>query len=336
MDERAPAVVVVGASAGGVEALTALASGLPADLDAAVCVVLHLPAGAESRLAEILSRAGSLPAVQARGGERLVRSRIYVAPPDRHLMVRDGHIAVVRGPHENGLRPSIDVLFRSAAVSYGPRSVAVVLSGTRDDGVAGASAVGARGGCVLVQEPADSLFAALPAYTVMRDHPDRVLPLAELAPAVTAAVQRLSEEVNMSENGQGEMRLENEYASLDADALGRDGPPGKPSGFACPDCGGVLWEIDDGQLPRFRCRVGHAYSGEGALEAQGESVETALWTALRALQERAQLSERLARRVGGAGAKQSQARFEEFAREAREQADVIRGVLAGNGSAPDG
>jgi two-component system chemotaxis response regulator CheB len=170
----------------------------------------------------------------------------------------------------------------------------------------------------------------------MRDHPDRVLPLAELAPAVTAAVQRLSEEVNMSENGQGEMRLENEYASLDADALGRDGPPGKPSGFACPDCGGVLWEIDDGQLPRFRCRVGHAYSGEGAVEAQGESVETALWTALRALQERAQLSERLASRVGGAGAKQSQARFEEFAREAREQADVIRRVLAGNGSAPDG
>lgn len=336
MDEPAPTVVVVGASAGGVEALMTLAADLPADLDAAVCVVLHLPAAAESRLAEILARAGPLPAFQARDGEQLSRSRIYVAPPGRHLMVRGEHVQVVRGPHENGLRPSIDVLFRSAAVSYGPRTVAVVLSGTRDDGVSGATAVGAGGGCVLVQEPADSLFAMLPAQTVIRDHPDRVLPLAEVGPAVTAAVQRLSEEVNVSENGQGEMRVENEYAALDADALERDGPPGEPSGFGCPHCGGVLWEIDDGELPRFRCRVGHAYSGEGAVEAQGESVETALWMALRALQERAQLSDRLAQRVGAVGAKQSQTRFEEFAREAREQADVIRRVLAGNGSGPDG
>jgi two-component system chemotaxis response regulator CheB len=132
------------------------------------------------------------------------------------------------------------------------------------------------------------------------------------------------------------MRLETEYAILDAEALDRDTPPGKPSGYACPDCGGVLWELADEELPRFRCRVGHAYSSEGAVEAQGESVETALWTALRALQERAQLSERLANRVGAVGAKESQARFEAFAREAREQADVIRRLLAGNGSARDG
>jgi two-component system chemotaxis response regulator CheB len=245
-------------------------------------------------------------------------------------------VLVARGPHENGVRPSIDVLFRSAAISYGRRALAVVLSGTRDDGVAGASAVGARGGCVFVQEPADSLFASLPEQTVSRDHPDRVLPLAELAPAVASAVRRLSEEVDMSENGDREMRLETEYATLDAEALDRDGPPGVSSVFACPECGGVLWEIDDEELPRFRCRVGHAYSAEGTVEAQGEAIETALWTALRALQERAQLSERLAARVGSAGAKQSQARFEDFAREAREQAEVIRRLLAGNGSAADG
>jgi two-component system chemotaxis response regulator CheB len=336
MDEPAPAVVAVGASAGGVEALTTLAGGLPEDLDAAVCVILHLPAGAESRLAQILSRAGPLPAIQARGGEQLLPGRIYVAPPDRHLTVRGGRVLVARGPHENGVRPSIDVLFRSAAISYGRRALAVVLSGTRDDGVAGASAVGARGGCVFVQEPADSLFASLPEQTVSRDHPDRVLPLAELAPAVASAVRRLSEEVDMSENGDREMRLETEYATLDAEALDRDGPPGVSSVFACPECGGVLWEIDDEELPRFRCRVGHAYSAEGTVEAQGEAIETALWTALRALQERAQLSERLAARVGSAGAKQSQARFEDFAREAREQAEVIRRLLAGNGSAADG
>ena len=245
MDERASTVVVVGASAGGVEALTALAAGLPANLDAAVCVVLHLPPGAESRLADILSRAGPLPAVQARGGERLTRGRMYVAPPDCHLIVREEHVLVVRGPHENGARPSIDVLFRSAAVSYGRRAIAVVLSGARDDGVAGACAIGARGGCVVVQSPADALFPGMPSKAISRGRPDRVAPLAELAAAVTTAVQRLSEEVSMSQNGADEMILETEYAALDAETLERDGPPGEPSGFSCPACGGMLWEPAD-------------------------------------------------------------------------------------------
>jgi two-component system chemotaxis response regulator CheB len=169
-------------------------------------------------------------------------------------------------------------------------------------------------------------------HTVVRDHPDRVLPLTELAGAITSTVARLSTEVPMRENDHEDMTVETEYATLDAEALGRDAPPGEPSAFACPDCGGVLWELDDGELLRFRCRVGHAYTADGALDAQGESVETALWTALRALQERAQLSDRLAERVGGAGAKQSQARFSELATEAREQAEVIRRLLAGNGS----
>jgi two-component system chemotaxis response regulator CheB len=140
----------------------------------------------------------------------------------------------------------------------------------------------------------------------------------------------------MSENGNEDMSLETEYATLDANAIERDGPPGEPSAFGCPACGGVLWEMDDEEMLRFRCRVGHAYTAEGAVDAQGESVEAALWTALRALRERAQLSERLAERVGSAGAEQSRARFEAYAREAREQADVIRRVLAGNGSGSDG
>jgi two-component system chemotaxis response regulator CheB len=329
MDEPAPTVVVVGASAGGVEALTTLARGLPADLDAAVCVVLHLPVGAESRLAQIISRAGPLPAVQARGGEVLTRGRVYVAPPDRHLIVRDRRVVVVRGPHENGLRPSIDVLFRSAAVSYGRQSVAVVLSGTRDDGVAGASAVGGRGGCVVVQSPDDALFPGMPSETVARDHPDRVLPLAELAGAITAAVRRLSEEVPMSENDGDEMSLETEYATLDAETLQRDSPPGESSVFSCPACGGVLWELEDPELLRFRCRVGHAFTADGVVDGQGETVEAALWTAFRALQERAQLCERLSARLGRSGAERSRDRFEALAEEAHGQAEVIRRLLAG-------
>jgi two-component system chemotaxis response regulator CheB len=285
MDDRAPTVVVVGASAGGVEALTTLADGLPEDLEAAVCVVLHLPAGAESRLAEIISRAGTLSAVQAQGGEPLDPGRIYVAPPDRHLIVRDSHVAVECGPHENDVRPSIDVLFRSAALAYGRRTVAVVLSGTRDDGVAGASAVGACGGCVLVQDPEDALFATLPAYAVAHDNPDTVLPLSELTPAVVAAVHRLSEEADVSENGGGEMSLD-------------------------------------------------TYTADAVADRKRDSVETALWTALHALQERAQLTQRLADRVGSAGAERSRKRFEASAAEARGQAETIRRLLAGPG-APD-
>lgn len=332
MDETAPTVVAVGASAGGVEALTTLAGGLPEDLDAAVCVVLHLAAGVESRLAEIVSRAGPLTAVQARGREPLRPGCIYVAPPDRHLVVRRRHVEVVRGAHENGMRPSIDVLFRSAALAYGRRTVAVVLSGSRDDGVAGASAVGARGGCVVVQSPEEALFPTMPSQTVSRDNPDRVLPLSELAPAITSAVRRLSEEAPMSENGGDEMSLETEYAMLDAEMLERDAPPGDSSVYSCPACGGVLWELEDPELLRFRCRVGHAYSANGVLDGQGETVEAALWTALRALQERSQLCERLAARVGTKGADRSRERFEAQAEEAREQAEAIRRLLAG----PDG
>jgi two-component system chemotaxis response regulator CheB len=284
MDDRAPTVVVVGASAGGVEALTTLADGLPEDLEAAVCVVLHLPAGAESRLAEIISRAGPLSAVQAQGGEPLDPGRIYVAPPDRHLIVRDSHAAVERGPHENEVRPSIDVLFRSASLAYGRRTVAVVLSGTRDDGVAGASAVGAQGGCVFVQDPEDALFATLPAFAVARDNPDRILPLAEIAPAVAAVVRRLSVEADVRENDGGEMSLESAYAAVN----------------------------------------GH-----------GESVEAALWTAFRVLQERAEIGDRLAERVGKAGAERSRKRFEAIAEEARRQAGTIRRLLAGPGG-PEG
>lgn len=335
MPDAAANVVAVGASAGGVEALTALASGLPEGLDAAVAVVLHLHPTAESRLARILDRAGPLPASKAEDGDELLPGRIYVAPPDHHLLVRPGRCSVVRGAHENGVRPSIDVLFRSAASAFGPRAIAVVLSGARDDGVAGASAVGRHGGCVIVQDPEEAVFPSMPAETVARDHPDQVLPLARVADAVAGAVSRLSKEVGVSDNGADEMHLETEYATLDADILERDGPPGDVSPFSCPACGGVLWQVEDGELLRFRCRVGHAFSAEGALDAEGEEIETALWTALRALQERAHLSTRIAGRMERTGAERSRKRFEDLAREAHEQADLIRRVLVGRDAGRD-
>ena len=331
MDERAERLVVVGASAGGVEALTELVGGLPAGLNAAVAVVLHLPAGAQSRLPQILGRAGPLLAVAAEDGLPLERGRIYVAPPDHHLVIRDRECRIVTGPHENGVRPSVDVLFRSAALAYGPGTVGVVLSGARDDGVAGANAIEQRGGCVLVQDPDEAAFSGMPSETLSRDHPDAVLPLAALAGAIVRAVGDLSTEEAMSDNPGDEMSVETEYAMLEADTIGRSAPPGRPSPFTCPACGGVLWESEDDEQLRFRCRVGHAFSAEAAVDEEGAALEDALWTALRALRERADLSDRIVRRLGDNGAApQSRRRFEAIARESREKAEVIRRVLAGS------
>jgi two-component system chemotaxis response regulator CheB len=201
-------------------------------------------------------------------------------------VVSGRRVLPVQGPHENGLRPSIDVLFRSAALSYRRQTVGVVLSGTSDDGVAGASTIGERGGCVFVQAPDDALFATLPIHTVVRDQPDRVLDVADIAPAVVSVVRRLSEEADVSENGGGEMSPELAYT-------------------------------------------------DATVARQQDSVQAALWTAINALQERAQLSERLAQRVGSAGAARSRRRFEAIAAEARGQAETIRRLLAG-ADGPDG
>jgi two-component system chemotaxis response regulator CheB len=175
----------------------------------------------------------------------------------------------------------------------------------------------------------------MPQSAVARDHPDRVLPLDSIAAAVAEAVEHLSREASLRDNSGDEMSLETEYAALEADALDRDGPPGEPSPFSCPACGGVLWEVDDEDLLRFRCRVGHAYTAESALDGQADDVERALWMALRALRERAHLSDRIASRSQASGAARSARQFEALAREAREQADVIRRVLVGR-DAPSG
>jgi two-component system chemotaxis response regulator CheB len=195
-----PSAVVVGASAGGIEALKTLAAGLPPELPAAVAVVLHVSPHADSRLPEILARAGLLPVSHASDGEPLRTGHIYVAPPDRHLLLRDGRCVVTLGPRENYARPAIDPLFRSAAAEFGHRVVAVVLSGTLSDGVAGAKAVSQAGGSVIVQDPSRAVFPDLPWNAITRDHPDRVLPPEQIAAEISAQVERLTQEVAVGEN----------------------------------------------------------------------------------------------------------------------------------------
>ncbi len=318
-------IIVVGASAGGVEALAEFASRLPAGLPAAILIVLHMPAYGHSVLPDILNRRGPLPASHPKDGEPIEPGRIYVAPPDHHLLVREGRILLTRGPAENNHRPAVDALFRAAARTYGPRVTGVILSGTLDDGTAGLQAIKMRGGVALVQDPAEAMFAGMPRSAMENVAVDAVQPLA----ALTATIVRLAG--TAAQEGRPVLpQLEEDVAvaEMHLDALeGRR--EGRPSSFSCPDCHGVLWEISEGDLIRFRCRVGHAFSPESLFACQSEGLEEALWVALRALEESAALAERLQTRSTERGHVLSAQRFAEQASDARTRAGIIHEALTG-------
>jgi two-component system chemotaxis response regulator CheB len=330
------ALIVVGASAGGVEALIQLARGLPADLPAAVCVVLHIPPHAASALPHILTRAGPLPAQHPADGAPLEPGHIYVAPPDRHLLVTLGRLHIVHGPRENRNRPAVDPLFRSAARFYGPRVVGVVLTGALDDGTAGLLAIKRAGGIALVQDPDEALFPSMPSSARRYVPVDYCLPLADIAPTLA----RLAREPVDERGGTAVSQppdFDTAMEGLDLAALEDDERPGDPSPFACPECGGVLWERSIGALARYRCRVGHAYSVETLLSAQSDAYETALWSALRALEEKAQLQRRLVQRAEAQQLSGAATRFRAQLDEAEAHVETLRQMLLngvpGNGSA---
>ena len=318
--------MLVGASAGGVEAMTRLVAGLPADFPGSLFFVLHLPAQASSALPAILSRAGRLPAVHPIDGEPIARGRIYVAPPDHHLIVERGTVRLSRGPRENRHRPSVDVLFRSAARAYGARAVGVVLSGTLDDGTAGLVAIKRLGGAAIVQEPDDALLSGMPQSALDHVRVDHVAPASEIGTLLTALAAEPLPKRGAVGVPDDEMEQEVEIDELDPEGL-EGKRPGTPARFGCPDCGGVLWEIDEEGLLRFRCRVGHAFSADSLLSAEAEQLEDALWAALRALRETMELSRRLAKRSEEQGQHALGVRFAERADEAEQRAEVIRRVL---------
>ena len=314
-------IIVVGASAGGVDALKQLVHGLPADLPAAAFVVLHVPAHGPSVLPRILSRAGPLPAVHPVDGQPIVPGTIYVAPPDYHLLVKPGRVRLTRGPRENSHRPSADALFRTAARTYGPRVVGVVLSGVLDDGTAGLLAVKQAGGLAVVQHPDDALYGGMPQSALDHVAVDHCAPVAGLA----ALLARLAAEP-IPDAGPGlsaEAEKEADMAELEPGATHAHDRPGNPSPFGCPECGGVLWEIHEGDLLRFRCRVGHAWSADSLMAEQSDGLEAAL----RALEEQATLSDHMAERARGRGHAASADIFAAQARDATGHAELIRRVL---------
>jgi two-component system chemotaxis response regulator CheB len=320
-DDAGLAVIVVGASAGGVDALSAVMAGLPADLQAAVLVVLHISPRGKSVLPHILSSRGPLPAHHAVDGERLEAGRVYVAPPDQHLVLDPGRVRVTSEPRENGVRPSVDTLFRSAAHAYGPGVIGVVLSGTLDDGTAGLIAIKQHGGVAVVQDPAEALFPSMPANAARFADPDHIVPLDKVPPLLVGIVEEWSQE----RRARAQRDKDEHDQPTDASARAQHGDP---SEFTCPECGGTLWEQEEGDLLRFRCRVGHAYSIESLLADQREALEAALWGAVVALEERADLATRLARRVEERGHPHRAGRYRREAGDARRRAALVREAIA--------
>jgi two-component system chemotaxis response regulator CheB len=324
-------MVAVGASAGGVEALRAFVAGLPPDFPGAILVVLHIPRDAPSALPAILSRSGPLPAAHADDGEPVRHGRIYIAPHDRHMLVLDGRVRLTRGPAENGHRPAIDPLFRSVARAAGRRAVGVVLSGSRDDGAAGLASIGAAGGLTMVQEPSDALYPGMPEAALAAVAVDHTLPAAKLggllAGMVTMTLPPMPHTEPDDRLRDAEVAI-SELAPITTDELSVP-----PSGYGCPSCGGALFQVHDAPAPRFRCRVGHAWSTESLLHEQAQALESALWVALRALEEKSALSRRMADRqphtASGAG-------FLDMAEDAAAAGAAIRGLIDRLGSSLSG
>lgn len=316
-------IILLGASAGGVEALTRLCRGLPRDLPAAVMVVLHIVPSARSVLPQILERAGPLPATQAQDGEMIHPGRIYVARPDLHLLVnpQTRRLMLRRGPQENCTRPAIDALFRSAAVAFGPRVIGVVLSGLLDDGTAGLVAIKACGGLSVVQDPEDAAWPDMPRNALRGDSPDHSVALAEM-PALLGRLARspAGPPRPVPPRIAAEARIAEQEVAIMGPELQEIGPPSR---ISCPQCGGVLNEIEEEKTTRFRCQIGHAYAPETLAATQSDALEEALAAAVRTHNERRLLFRRMEEAARARGLPHAMRRWAQAAEEAEHAAALI-------------
>jgi two-component system, chemotaxis family, protein-glutamate methylesterase/glutaminase len=327
-------LVVIGTSAGGIEALREVIGRLPATFPVAIVVVMHTAPQSPGVLHEILARSGPLAAINPRSRERLKPATVYVAPPDHHLLVEPGHLRVTRGPKENRFRPAIDPLFRSAAQVFGPGAIGVILTGNLDDGSAGLWTIKQLGGIAIVQDPDDALFPSMPQSALASVTVDHVVPLTEIAPLLvrlTAIEQPEAEPVAVPERVEVEVKIASEEDPLQS-GIER---LGEPSTFACPECHGVLREVEEGGRVRFRCHTGHAYSADSLLAEMSESIEGALWNAMRVMHEGDLLMRRMAAHIDAAQAPADAARLRDQADELLRKATVLRKlVTAESATAP--
>lgn len=318
-------IIVIGASAGGVEALIQLVADLPPNLPAAIFVVVHFPAWGQSILPQLLNREGFLHADHAKNDEKIELGRIYVAPPDYHLLVKRGYIRLVQEPKENNTRPAVDPLFRTAGRAYKRRVVGVVLSGTLDDGTAGLIDLKRQGGVAVVQDLTDAFFSGMPKSAIEHADVDFILPLSSIAPAlVRLAHEPVAEEAASTVPSESEFETNIDVVEVDKAALRELRKHGTHSGFTCPDCGSSLFQLNKRGLLQYRCLMGHAYSTETLITAQSQTQEEVLWVAIRSLQKRVELMYKMAKYSRERNQILSAKRYEAQAKQAEQRSDFVR------------
>jgi two-component system chemotaxis response regulator CheB len=320
-------IVVVGASAGGMETLQRLVTHLPEDFRATLFVVQHLPAGLKSILPRVLAGAGALPAEHAVDGEEIQPGRIYVAPADCHMLLEPGFVRVAHGPRENRFRPAIDPLFRSAAYVYGSRVIGVVLSGLLSDGTAGLWTIKLRGGTAIVQDPEEALHPSMPLNAIGNMAVDHVAPVAGIAGLLGRLTREgapVPHEMPIEEQRllESEVRIAENYVDVSMELFRKS----ELSPFTCPECHGVLAKMSGGGIPRFRCHTGHAVTADALLESLEEQVEAKLGDAARAVDESVMLLKHMGEHLEKGGRQDAAKRYYDKARETEERAGPLREI----------
>ena len=328
-------VIAIGTSAGGIQALKAVVQKLPQDFPASIHIVQHLSNEFSSNLTSVLAKVSKLPIAFAKDGELIESGRIYLAPPDFHLMLELGRIRVTRGPRENRMRPAIDPLFRTAGVAYRSYATGVILTGMLDDGTAGLQTIKACGGMAIVQDPDDAAYSSMPKSAISNVKVDRVVPVDDIAGVLLervhqtpAIVKEIPEDLLL----EAPITLE---AITDPTTMKQIG---KAVAHSCPSCGGPLWQLGNNDetnkigdnrdsLLRYRCHVGHAFTGRTLVEEQNEATEKALWIALRTLEERGRLLKNMSNRYAQAGSDVLAKTHQERAIEALEGSVLIRDLI---------
>lgn len=326
--KAATRIIVVGASAGGVPALSTFVADLPAGLQAAVFIVLHASAESPRLLADILARKSALPVRYAVDGDPIVPGEIRVAVPDLHLLLEPSFMRVVHGPKENLSRPSADPLFRSAAWSFGPAVIGIIMSGMLSDGTAGLWAIKSCNGTTIVQDPIDAIYPDMPRNAIQSVPIDYCVASTGMGGLVARLVSEQTRRESTWERDP-RMRIEANFSTMETPAgdLSAMDKIGKLSALTCPACKGSLWEVDDAHVLRFRCHTGHAFSAEALDGAQRDRIEDAVYTAIAALEEDVQFSGVLEKRFGDRDQTHLATQYRMKAEKARQSAEALRALL---------
>lgn len=322
MDSRN--IIVIGASAGGFDALKVLVRDLPSDFQASIFIVWHMSPDVTGVLPQVLSRSGALPAKNAEDFERILPGQIYVAPPDRHLIIEESRMRVTRGPKENRFRPAVDPLFRSAAYTYGARVIGVILSGALDDGTSGLWTIKHRGGLAVVQDPLDAEIPSMPRSALREVEVDYVVPISAMAELLVSLSRNNTadaSETDMEEDKQTEFEIR---TAAEHKTTGDILKFGELTPFTCPECHGVLFMLRDGERPRYRCHTGHAFSSDSLLSTVTESIEETLWSAIRCIEESIMLLKHMGEHYSRSEQSDLAAVYYKKALEAVQRADSVR------------